>query len=117
MRGQRPMGEIVSPDVKKDSPGIPAGRPSELIYWSQTTCKQIREVRGPQRVFAIAIQASELSPSGFDRHEPHRLVAFGTEGRRGVFDHDTHAQPGASLLLTVTICCRGRGGDIPHMGV
>jgi hypothetical protein len=88
-----------------------------LFRRSQRSREQFFYLRQLQWVRHIAVRASELSPSTFNKQELHGFAALQAKGRRGVFGHGAHAETGASLSLTVTIYCHRHGDDIPHVGI
>jgi hypothetical protein len=77
-----------------------------LFQRPQFAGKELGDLRGPQRVIAIATETLEFAtarfPERFPEQESHGLTAIWTDRRWGVFGHDAHAGSGASTKLTVT---------------
>jgi hypothetical protein len=77
-----------------------------LFQTPQFAGKELGDLRGPQRVIAIATETLEFAtarfPERFPEQESHGLTAIWTDRRWGVFGHDAHAGSGASTKLTVT---------------
>ena len=85
-----------------------AAAEAALLYRLQFTSEQSIHVLRFQRVIALAIETLKFLTASFGDQEAHGLVTLRTKWRRGISRHGAHAKWGASLLLTVTIYCRGR---------
>jgi len=72
-----------------------------LLQRPQFAGKKVGDLRGPQQVIAIAVQALKSATARLPKQEARGFAAFWTDGWRGVFGHDD-AGSGVSTSLTVT---------------
>jgi hypothetical protein len=64
-----------------------------LLQGPQIAGRELGDLRGPRQTVAGAIEALESAAAHFPEQKSHRFAAFWTDGRRGVFGHDTHPGP------------------------